>query len=256
MLSHLVGTSNRADIVRVRELDARLAERDEKISRQEGRLQRLASERDDLAWRVEELEQALRHRLASAAVSEPQGPSMAQVRQRLETEQARAAELATRLAQKSELLAARDRDIQAIEAQAAAFQHELRLLEAVLADITGPAGDEAAEAVPDLAGKRLLYVGGRPRQLDQIRAFVTRQGGALIAHDGGVEESTTLLPGLVSQADIAFFPVDCVSHRAMEQVKRFCRQAGKPMIPLRNASVASFLAALRSIDAGAEVAAP
>jgi hypothetical protein len=102
-------------------------------------------------------------------------------------------------------------------------------------------------AAPDLAGRRLLYVGGRPKQLEQLRALVTRLGGTLLTHDGGIEESKTVLPGLVSQADVSFFPVDCVSHGAAGQVKRLCREMGKPFTPLRSASLASFVAALTSL---------
>jgi hypothetical protein len=245
MLSHLVGTSNRADIVRVRELEARLAERDEKIARQEVRLGRMGRERDDLARQVEALKQALKHRPASAPASDPEGANRVHLKQRLEAEQVRSAELTARVAEKNELLAARSDRIQSLESQAAVLQLELSAMEAALAELDGTS-QEPGEALPDLAGKRLLYVGGRPKQIDQIRALISRQGGALITHDGGVEESTALLPGLVGQADIAFFPVDCISHRAMAQVKRFSREAGKPFVPLRNASVAGFVASLKS----------
>lgn len=67
-------------------------------------------------------------------------------------------------------------------------------------------------------------------------------------HDGGIEDKAGLLPGLISQADVVYFPVDCISHRAAEQVKRVCRQLGKPFAPLRSASLASFIAAL-GVDA-------
>ena len=40
------------------------------------------------------------------------------------------------------------------------------------------------------------------------------------------------------------FPVDCVSHEAVGTVKRLCRQAGKPYMPLRSAGIGSFVAAL------------
>ncbi len=50
------------------------------------------------------------------------------------------------------------------------------------------------------------------------------------------------------RADAAYFPVDCVSHLAAGQVKRLCRDAGKPFYPLRTASVASFISALSSLD--------
>ena len=50
--------------------------------------------------------------------------------------------------------------------------------------------------------------------------------------------------GLVARAQAAFFPVDCISHTAAGLVKKVCREAGKPFVPLRSASLASFLAAL------------
>ena len=73
----------------------------------------------------------------------------------------------------------------------------------------------------------------------------------LLSHDGGVEDSPTLLPGLVSQADVAFFPVDCVSHHAAGQVKRLCREAAKPFVPLRTSSLASFAAAVGAMGRAA-----
>jgi len=247
MLSHLVGTSNRADIVRVRELEGRLAERDEKVARQETRLQRLGHERDQLSHRIEALEQELRQRPSAMPAGGTAETAAAALKQRLEAEQARSAEMTHRVAKTEEKLTERDAQIRALETQGAALRHELTSLEATLADLAGSPKNET-EIAPDLSGKRLLYVGGRPKQIDQIRALVGRLGGMLITHDGGIEESTTLLPGLVGQADIAFFPVDCVSHRAMGQVKRFCREAGKPFVPLRNASVATFIATLGSLD--------
>ena len=62
------------------------------------------------------------------------------------------------------------------------------------------------------------------------------------------EERRDLLPGLVSRADAAFFPVDSVSHDAALSLKRLCRQAGKPFVPLRSSGIASLLRALRALD--------
>ena len=128
-----------------------------------------------------------------------------------------------------------------------ALRSELAALEATLAELTG-AERESTGAMPDLAGRRLLYVGGRPKQLEQLRSLSSRLGGTLLTHDGGIGESTTLLPGLVSQAHMAFFPVDCVSHGAAGQVKRLCREMSKPFVPLRSASLASFVAAIADLD--------
>ena len=84
--------------------------------------------------------------------------------------------------------------------------------------------------------------------MPQLKALVERAGGRFLHHDGGIEHSATLLPGLVSRADRVYFPVDCISHDAVATVKRFCRQAGKGYEPLRTASLACFLAALGRIS--------
>jgi hypothetical protein len=63
-----------------------------------------------------------------------------------------------------------------------------------------------------------------------------------------LEERTELLPGLVSRASVAYFPVDCISHRAALSLKRLCQQAGKPFVPLRSAGVASMIRALAAAD--------
>jgi hypothetical protein len=92
----------------------------------------------------------------------------------------------------------------------------------------------------------LLYVGGRPAQIGHLRALAERFGAALLHHDGGVEERSGLLPGLVSRADTVLFPVDCISHAAMLAIKRLCRQIGKPLVPLRSAGLAPFCAYLKN----------
>jgi hypothetical protein len=63
------------------------------------------------------------------------------------------------------------------------------------------------------------------------------------------------LPGLVSRADLAVFPVDCVSHDAVASLKRICRQMGKRYVPLRTSSVACLIAALATtpIEAAASL---
>ncbi len=100
----------------------------------------------------------------------------------------------------------------------------------------------------DLAGTAILYVGGRANQIPQLRALVESSGGQFLNHDGGLEQSLGQLPGLVSRADVVFFPADCVSHAAVAAIKRTCRQTATPYSPLRSASLASLMAALRSLQ--------
>ncbi|HMG51456.1 MAG TPA: DUF2325 domain-containing protein [Inquilinus sp.] len=249
MLSHLVGMSNRADIARLRHLEQELGGRDEKIARQEARLQQMAAEREALARRVEELEHTRRQ--AAAQIPAPQVPDdddpAPVLKRRLADEQARSAVLAERLAAQDQVIARQDDKMLRLKEDVAALGSELASLEAALA---GPAEDasETADGAPDLQGRRLLYVGGRPKQVEQLRALARRFGGELLSHDGGIEDNVALLPGLVSQSDIAFFPVDCVSHHAAGQVKRLCRETDKPFLPLRSASLASFVAAIGRLD--------
>ena len=96
-----------------------------------------------------------------------------------------------------------------------------------------------------LDGLNLLYVGGRPHQIARIREAVEQASGHLIHHDGGIEERQELLIGLVSRADVAVFPVDCVSHSAALLLKRMCRHLGKPYLPLRTSGLASLVSALK-----------
>ena len=110
-----------------------------------------------------------------------------------------------------------------------------------------PGGQEAAR----LDGLTVLYVGGRPNQVASMRAATERLGATLLHHDGGIENHSTLLPGLTSRADMVLFPVDCISHDAANAVKTLCRQGGKRFIPLRSASVTSLLSALQAPEVAA-----
>src|SRR5262249_62178826 len=97
----------------------------------------------------------------------------------------------------------------------------------------------------------LLYVGGKPAHIGHLRGLAERAGAAFLYHDGGIEERGGLLPGLVSRADVVLFPVDCVSHAAMLQLKRLCHQADKRFLPLRSAGLATFCAALKGLAVAA-----
>lgn len=102
---------------------------------------------------------------------------------------------------------------------------------------------------PDLCGRRILYVGGRDRQIAHFRDLVARRNGELLHHDGGLSESPTRLAALVQRADAVLCPVDCVSHDACLQVKHICKRAAKRFVPLRSASLAGFVEALREVTA-------
>jgi hypothetical protein len=128
----------------------------------------------------------------------------------------------------------------AAEEREAALRQELDAIEATLA----VPEDAGIELLPRL-DLTLLYVGGKQARMGHLRALAERAGAMFLYHDGGLEERGGLLPGLVSRADAVLFPVDFISHSAMLQLKRLCRQAGKKFVPLRGAGLAPFCAALK-----------
>ncbi|WP_159731050.1 DUF2325 domain-containing protein [Methylosinus sp. Ce-a6] len=101
----------------------------------------------------------------------------------------------------------------------------------------------------DLCGRCLLYVGGRPRTVCRLQRLVARRNGSLIHHDGGMEDNRAMLSELVRRADAVFFPVDCVSHRAVGAVKSLCESHGIPYCPLRSASASAFEKAIETFGA-------
>jgi hypothetical protein len=254
MLSHLVGAANRADIRRLRQLEDEKALLEEKLARQQAQLRDSIVARDA---KIRELNAALSARIehqsyAATPANLDQASELgtlhalvADLRKLLDREVQRR-ERAEKRAE--ELAAASGKSEHArllLEEEAGALRAELDAVEAQLASTD--TGEEMTDNL-DLAGITILYVGGRPHQVARLRLLVGQASGQLIDHDGGIEERPDLLAGLVSRADAAFFPVDCISHRAALVLKRLCQQAGKPYVPLRSASVASMLRALRSPD--------
>jgi hypothetical protein len=248
MLSHMVGSSNRIDIVRLRTLERELAERDEKIARQEARLSESSRERSGLLRKVELLEAEARRRdVADQTTAEMvSNATTTSLLQRLDAEKAHSSALASRIADLEERIGVVHRSVATLNKQNDQLQREVKALEAELS--IDDEDDPAAKVECDLAGVTVLYVGGRPGLVDQLKKIVTKRGGTLISHDGGIEENLAALPGLVSRAAVAFFPIDCVSHSAVGQIKKSCRDGHKSFVPLRTASVASFIAAIGNND--------
>jgi hypothetical protein len=249
MLSHMVGSSNRIDIVRLRTLERELAARDEKIARQEARLSENSRERSELLRKVELLEAEARRRdVADRATAEmvSNASTTSMLLQRLDAEKAHSSALASRITDLEEQIGKVRRSAAALNKQNDQLQREVNALEAELS--IDEEDDSAAKVESDLDGVTVLYVGGRPGLIDQLKTIVTKRGGTLLSHDGGIEENLAALPGLVSRAAIAFFPIDCVSHSAVGQIKKSCRDGHKSFVPLRTASVASFIAAIGNND--------
>jgi hypothetical protein len=87
-----------------------------------------------------------------------------------------------------------------------------------------------------------------------MKEIIERAGARFLHHDGGIEHSSGLLPGLVGRADHVFFPVDCISHDAATAIKRACRLTRKIYEPLRTSSLACLFSALVRISKSRESA--
>jgi hypothetical protein len=244
MLSHLVGAANRADIRRLRELEVQQVELEAKLARQQSAFREAVVERDT---RIEQLQQSLAQRIQSEHGPQADGHHDGFAQLIADLEKRLTAEAGRRIGVEERLIKARTALDQERAARRTCEQDkrelsaELEAIEAALGGLSDPSPIEQKR----LDGVVLLYVGGRPHQVAHLRAVSDRLGAEFLHHDGGKEQHPDLLAGLISRADPVLFQVDCISHDAALTVKRVCRQAVKGFVPLRSASVASFVAALR-----------
>jgi hypothetical protein len=253
MLSHLVGAANRADIRRLRQLEEDNAALTAKLERQQRQLRDGFTGRDETIRRLNDM-------LARAVGQQPTPASfeaaedakvvkdaLAELDRRLAHETGRRERLERRLATASGALNEAERARLRAEGELTALHRELAALEARLGAPLQTEDGGWSDGL-DLHGLTVLYVGGRASQAPQLKGLVESTKGRFLHHDGGIEQNAALLPGLVSRADIAVFPVDCVSHDAAAAVKRACRQLGKRYIPLRTSSLACLLSGLSEMQ--------
>lgn len=242
MLSHIVGAANRADIRRLAGLEAENVELRAKLLRQQEQIHGMAQRHDA---RVADLNRLLASKPIPAvgSVQQADDPTalIAVLERRLASESARRASVEEKLATLTDKM-----DGERVQRNAA--MHMVEMLRAELATVEEglSAGRDVTAESNHWAGRKVLYVGGMTGHVAGLREIAGRFGAELLHHDGGLEERGAQLAGLIAQAGLVFFPVDCISHDAMHALKRLCRQAGKHYQPLRSAGLTSFLAALRS----------
>jgi Uncharacterized protein conserved in bacteria (DUF2325) len=255
MLSHLVGAANRADIRRLRILEEENAALTTKLERQQRQLRDGFVERDAA---IRRLNAVLAYTIARAEVpfantndyAQTTKGAMADLDRRLNQEIVRRERLETRIEVLTGALRSAEQGRERAEHQCRALAGEMALVEDRIGCLFAADEDGVAQDF-DISGLVVLYVGGRANQVPQLKALVERSGGDFLHHDGGVEQSLSLLPGLISRADWTLFPVDCVSHNAMGVIKRVCRQSGKQFLPLRTSSLTCLFSELLNLSRAA-----
>jgi hypothetical protein len=253
MLSHLVGAANRADIRRLRELESETAALKDKVARQQRQLRDAVVSRDaTIANLTEALSKAIASRSVGSGAIDGPGESerettarlVGELRTRVASQAARCAKMQRRLQRLKAELDLERKQRHSLERRDSELRDELESAEHSLVRPI-PEGQPSSDRSIDLAGVTILYVGGRSHNVVQLRMLSEEYGAAFLHHDGGIDDRSGLLASQVAQADLIYFPVDCVSHNAVAVVKRVARQLGKPYVPLRSAGLTSFVSALR-----------
>ena len=266
MLSHQVGaglitdarllTETRVELLRIRKdaqqeakrMAAALAQKDRQIASLEASLAHVRELKSELADARRTITELRSDRLLAGLHGKLE---------RLETEVAYLRQSEARATGRAALWRERHKVNQQILERTAAELKEHRATNRVLEHLfTGDSGSgtgcegcssDCCEACPDLAGRRVLCIGGRSSLTCHYRSLVDRFNGEFVHHDGGIEDSRQRLDSLLYAADVVVCPADCVSHDAYLKAKRYCKRTAKPCMLLKSSGVASFARALEQV---------
>jgi hypothetical protein len=241
MLSHLHGRSIHQLTTKLAEMQRGRVELEGRLTRSETGRQAALTERDvalaecnSMRIALAEREPQARNLLAERGV----GRKLARLR----------GELAQR---ERALVIARARARQA-EAALGRLERERRQRHCV--DALRPASPDPQRACvrpgrpADLAGTRILYIGGRNGIVPHLHSVAADYAAELLHHDGGVEDSMHRLAEMVERCDAVICPVDCVSHGACRLAKSSCLRLKRIFLPIPTASRTSFERALMSLS--------
>ena len=267
MLSHLVGSSNRADIARLSELEFELADALEKnkslIIKNQKKLSQLRNEIDNNQRIISRLERENSNLKVRLFVDSP-----AQIVEEINEEfsqgvllsgESYTAMLSEHAHSESKFVRHNLRlvdDVERLNAEKRALKSKLEVkrdeLETLLAELhsansfiqTFITKNDTHVPKCNLFGKCILYIGGREGNICRMCDLVAKMNGRLIHHDGGREDSLAKLQGAISSADAVIFPVDCVSHSSALEAKKLCKKMLKPFKPIRSSSLSSLVTGL------------
>ena len=84
----------------------------------------------------------------------------------------------------------------------------------------------------NLRGRCILYIGGRPSVICKFCDIVRKMNGNLIHHDGGENQSLSLLQGAISVADAVMSPINSISYSSATEAEKLCKRMDKPFMPV------------------------
>lgn len=106
-----------------------------------------------------------------------------------------------------------------------------------LALVQGDAPGEQPTAGLEVAGRRVLCVGGIQHAVSRYRGRIERLGGRFEHHDGGIEDGIQALDARLGRADVVICQAACINHEAYHRVKRHCERTGTPCVYLDRPSL-------------------
>ncbi len=235
MLSHLQGRSTHQLAAKLAETQRRCNDLEARLKRTETGRQEALVERDEAVAERELFRTALAERQArvgGASVEHGAARTMARLRDEL-AQRERALVIARARARQAEAR------LESVETE----QRQRRRRSSLPTDSHSRVPDRHVTQA-DLAGTRILYVGGRNTVVRHLHSIAATFTAELQHHDGGVEESMHRLVEMVERCDAVICPIDCVSHGACRLAKSSCQRLKKIFLPVQTASRASFERAL------------
>ncbi len=271
MLSHLVGSSNRADIARLSELEIELANALDKnralVTQNNRKINRLRDEIENHQRIIRNLERK-NSNLNARLFVDTQSQSIEEINEEFSQGVLLSGEnyialIGERESDKSKVAAHNLRlvdDIERLNSEKQGLHSKLKTAQHKLKDSLAElqsansfiqsfiAKSDAPTKRCNLSGKCVLYIGGRAGNICRMCDLVDKMNGRLIHHDGGKEDSLATLKGAISSADAVIFPTDCVSHSSALEAKKLCKKMIKPLLPIRSSSLSSLVEGLAKID--------
>ena len=271
MLSHLVGSSNRADIARLSELEIELANALDKnrslISQNNRKINQFRTEIENHQQTISNLERKNSNFKARLFV-DSKSQSIEEINEEFsqgvllsgenyttfiverERDQSKVTAHNFRLLDDIERLNGEKQDLHSkLETAQHKLKGSLSELQSANSFIQNfITNNDAPTKMCNLSGKCVLYIGGRAGNICRMCDLVDKMNGRLIHHDGGKEDSLATLKGAISSADAVIFPTDCVSHSSALEAKKLCKKMVKPLLPIRSSSLSSLVDGLTKIN--------
>lgn len=248
MLSHLSGRSHRKALARIPLLEDERNSLQEMLKKQRTISEEQMAERDHRINQLEQMVTKLRQDLA-ARDTKRMDPDAAALNDALDRQQRRNEWLTMNLAATRRELDEQNESVKAMKELLQESREQLSSSEMSLAQLTERIGQDCQQTSnsPNLAGRKVVYIGGRRSLEPHLRSLVEGYQGNFIHHDGGVEDSRANLDSKLSGADVVFCPIDCISHDACQRVKRRCKRTNTTFIPLPSSGISSLLNGLRQV---------